>query len=107
MLAVRVWAGHHFTVVPGLFIVTLKPGRKGGDEMPVTATHLNTRLQLRLRMGFDGSGNPIIRTRSYSNIIPTADNQDLFDTGSELASLQIHELDVIRRVDELELEEEV
>ncbi len=74
--------------------------------MPVTATHLNTRLQLRLRLGFDDNGNPILRTRSYSNIKPNAVNQDLFDTGEELASLQDHALDVIRRVDELELEEE-
>jgi hypothetical protein len=73
--------------------------------MPVTATHLSTRLQLRLNLGFDGSGNPILRTRSYSNVKPTAVNQDLFDTGGELASLQDHTLDVIRRVDELELEE--
>lgn len=74
--------------------------------MPVTVTHLSTRLQLRLRLGFDGSGNPILRTRSYSNIKPNAPNQDLFDTGEELASLQDHDRDVIRRVDELELEEE-
>lgn len=74
--------------------------------MPVTATHLSTRLQLRLSLGFDGSGNPILRTRSYANIKPNAVNEDLFDTGEELASLQEHTLDVIRRVDELELEEE-
>ena len=74
--------------------------------MPVTATHLITRLQLRLKVGLDGSGNPIFRTRSYSNVKPSANNQALFDTGDELASLQDHDLEVIRRVDELELEEE-
>lgn len=73
--------------------------------MPVTATHLVTRLQLRLRLGFDGIGNPILRTRSYSNINPATNNQDLFIVGEDLASLQEHDLEVIRRVDELELEE--
>jgi hypothetical protein len=75
--------------------------------MPVIANLVNTRLQISLRVGFDGLGNPIYRTRSYNNINPTVDNQNLFDTGEELVSVQQHELDVIRRVDELELEETV
>lgn len=75
--------------------------------MPITATLLGTRLQLRLRTGFDGLGNPILRTRTYANIKPATNNEDLFATGTELVSLQDHELDVIRRVDELELEDVV
>jgi hypothetical protein len=78
---------------------------KGGDKMTVSAVPLISRLQLRVRLGYDAGGNPIVRTRSYSNIKVDAGDQDLFDTGQDLAALQEHALEVIRRVDEAELEE--
>lgn len=74
--------------------------------MPVSAAPLITRLQLRVRLGFDEYGNPILRTRSYSNIKTTATHDALYDTAHELAGLQEYPLDVVRRVDEMELEEE-
>lgn len=74
--------------------------------MAVSAIPLISRLQLRLRVGYDGGGNPILRTRSYSNIKPAASHEDLFNTGQALAGLQEHALEIIRRVDEVELEVE-
>jgi hypothetical protein len=74
--------------------------------MPVSAAPLISRLQLRLRLGFDSGGNPILRTRSYSNIKTTAANDALYETAQELAALQDHVLESIRRVDEMELEED-
>ncbi len=74
--------------------------------MPVNAVPITSRMQLRLRLGFDGEGNPILRTRSYNNISPVASNDDLYDTGMDLAGLQDHDLEIIRRVNEFELEEE-
>lgn len=73
--------------------------------MAVTATPLGSRLQLQLIIGTMPEGKPILRTRSYSNIKPDADNEALFQTGQELTSLQQHQLEIIRRVDEMELEE--
>lgn len=73
--------------------------------MAVSATPLGSRLQLRVRLGYDLQGNPILRTRSYSNIKSTASHEDLYDTGTDLAAMQDHALEVIRRVDEMELEE--
>lgn len=73
--------------------------------MAVTATPLGSRLQLQLIIGTTPEGKPILRTRSYSNIKPDADNEALFQTGQELTSLQQHQLEIIRRVDEMELEE--
>lgn len=74
--------------------------------MAISAVPLVSRLQLRLLLGYGEDGSPILRTRSYSNIKPSASDEDLYDTGRELAGLQEHSLELIRRVDEMELEEE-
>ncbi len=66
---------------------------------------ISARLQLRLNTGLDENMNPVFRTRSYSNVKPAADNTDLFELAQELESLQVHTLDAVRRVDEVELEE--
>lgn len=74
--------------------------------MAVTAIPLTARLQLRLNTGLDENFNPVYRTRSYSNVKTSADNEDLFELAGEIAGLQEHTLDAVRRVDEYELEEE-
>lgn len=74
--------------------------------MAVTVTPLVSRLQLQLITGSTPEGKPILRTRSFSNIKTGADNEALFLTGQELAGLQQHQLDTIKRLDEMELEEE-
>ncbi len=65
---------------------------------------ISARLQLRLNTGLDENMNPVFRTRSYSNVKPGAGNTDLFELAQELGSLQVHTLDAVRRVDEVELE---
>jgi len=74
--------------------------------MAVNAIPLGTRLTLRLNTGLDENFNPVFRNRSWHNVKSTADHEDLFELGEELASLQVHTLDAIRRVDENELEED-
>lgn len=74
--------------------------------MAITVTPLVSRLQLALVVGTTAEGSPIFRTRSFSNIKADADNEALFLTGQELAALQQHPLEAIKRVDEVELEEE-
>ena len=74
--------------------------------MAVTAIPLTARLQLRLNTGLDENFNPVYRTRSHSNVKTSADNEDLFELAGEIAGLQEHTLDAVRRVDEYELEEE-
>ncbi len=73
--------------------------------MPVNIKPLSTRLQLRLNTGLDANFNPVYRTRSYSNVKPDADNGELFDLALELGGLQVHTVNAVRRVDEVELEE--
>ena len=74
--------------------------------MAVTAIPLGTRLTLRLNTGLDENFNPVYRNRSWHNVKSTAVHTDLFELGAELAGLQVHTLDAVRRVDENELEEE-
>ena len=72
--------------------------------MAVTVIPVQTRLQLRLQIGLDDKGNPRFGTRSYANLKPGADNEELYGLGQILANLQEHDLEAIRRVDEIELE---
>lgn len=74
--------------------------------MAIVAVPLQSRLQLRLNVGTNDQGNPILRTRSFNNVKPQAEHEALYLTGQELAALQIHPLEIIRRVDEMDLEEE-
>lgn len=75
--------------------------------MPVNAIPVSARLQLRLNTGFDEDLNPLFRTRSFSNVKPAADNEDLYELATGIGSLQVHTLSTVRRVDEYELEEVV
>ncbi|HPU00719.1 MAG: DUF1659 domain-containing protein [Firmicutes bacterium] len=73
--------------------------------MPVSAIPLGSRLQLRLLTGYTEDGKPILRTRSYANVKPEATDEALYQTALDLAGLQVHTLEIVRRVDEMELEE--
>jgi hypothetical protein len=74
--------------------------------MPISANPVGSRMQLRLNVGQDAGGNPIYRSRSYSNVKPLASDQDIFTVGNSLADLQQHTLEEVRRVNEYVLEEE-
>ncbi|MGI5876040.1 MAG: DUF1659 domain-containing protein [Dethiobacteria bacterium] len=74
--------------------------------MPVSTSPTGSRMQLRLVVGHDTEGSPIYRTRSYSNIKPGASDEDVYEVGMALASLQVHELEDLYRINELILEEE-
>jgi len=82
------------------------PTTKGGVKMAVTAIPVSSRLQLRLNTGFDENLNPVYRTRSFSRVKPGASNEDLFELAEEIGYLQVHTLEAVRRLDEVELEEE-
>ncbi len=74
--------------------------------MSVNVIPVSARLQLRLNTGLDENLNPVYRTRSFSNVKPAADNEDLFELAQEIGSLQVHNLEAVRRLDEVELEAE-
>lgn len=68
--------------------------------MPVITQPVGSRLQLRLMIGQDTQGNPIYRTKSYSNIKPMASDQAVYAVGTALAGLQKHPLEELRRVND-------
>ncbi len=74
--------------------------------MAVTAIPVGTRLTLRLNIGLDENLNPVYRSRSWSNVKPTASHAHLYTLAQEIGSLQVHTLLAIRRSDETELEED-
>ncbi len=74
--------------------------------MAVNAIPISARLQLRLNTGLDENLNPVYRTRSFSRVKPGATNVDLFELAEEIGYLQVHTLEAVRRLDEVELEED-
>ena len=74
--------------------------------MAVNVIPVSARLQLKLNTGVDENFNPVYRTRSFSNVKPSADNVDLYELAQELGELQVHNLEAVRRLDEVELEED-
>ena len=74
--------------------------------MAVNTVPIGSRLQLRLIVGQDRQGNPIYRTRSYSNVKPDASDEDVFAVGNALAGLQQHDVEELRRTNDFILLEE-
>lgn len=69
--------------------------------MAIETNIVSTRMQLKLNTGLDQEGKEIIRTKTYSNVKAEADNQNIFDVASSLASLQEHGLHQVHRVDDI------
>ncbi|GAV22840.1 DUF1659 domain-containing protein [Carboxydothermus pertinax] len=67
--------------------------------MAVLANKVGTVLRLKLVVGDDGSGNPVYAFRSYSNIKPTASNDDLYAVAVALAGLSSYPLNGVFRND--------
>ena len=71
--------------------------------MAVQSIPLSSRLQLRLHTGYDEDNDPIIRTRTFSNLKTDADAEDVHEVATQLAGLQEHDVEKIRKVEEVEL----
>ncbi len=71
--------------------------------MAVINLPLATRLQLRLKTGVTAEGKDIFRLRTFSNIKPTATDVDVKSVADGLASLQMHVVDTVRRIDQADL----
>jgi len=64
-------------------------------------------LRMQLQTGLDGDGDPIYRTKSFSNVKTAAVDQDIFDVAQTLAPLQDYTLVTVARVDSALLENAV
>lgn len=72
--------------------------------MAVDKVFINKRLELRVNTGLDVDLNPIMKTRSWSGIKPTATDANLFALAGEIGGLQAHTVTQIRTVTFEELE---
>ncbi len=73
--------------------------------MAVNAILKVSKLQLKMNTGTDEKGNPIIRSKTLSSIDTEATDENIYDVGFALAGLQQHQVESIRRLNELQLEE--
>ncbi|OPX90706.1 MAG: hypothetical protein A4E53_00884 [Pelotomaculum sp. PtaB.Bin104] len=71
--------------------------------MAVTKVPTGAALKLKLNTGTDGSGNPVFRSKSLSNVKPTTADSDIYDVAVSLSGLQSYTLASISRVDSAEL----
>ncbi|MCR4431007.1 MAG: DUF1659 domain-containing protein [Tepidanaerobacteraceae bacterium] len=74
--------------------------------MAVVVTPVDSSLQIIVQTGVDGNNKPVYRTRSYARVKTDASEQDLMDVAVQLAGLQAHPVNSIRRVMEAELVEQ-
>lgn len=68
--------------------------------MALVVTPLSSRLTLTVNTGVDAEGNPVLRTRSYSGVKPSASDQDVYDVAQAVAGLQQHLVEEVSRVSE-------
>ncbi|MGL6106417.1 DUF1659 domain-containing protein [Romboutsia sp.] len=68
--------------------------------MAVVVTSNPSGLKLKFNLGVDQvSGKTIYKTRTFSSISPDATDQDVFDVGNLITSLQKHQLVEIAKID--------
>ncbi|MFA7467242.1 MAG: DUF1659 domain-containing protein [Desulfotomaculaceae bacterium] len=73
--------------------------------MAVDKIATGSTLRLQLQTGVDGNGDPIIRSKSLTNVKPEAQDQDIFDVAQALVGLQESVLENVLRIDTARLEE--
>jgi hypothetical protein len=73
--------------------------------MAIIALKNLSTLRLKFNCGKDDEGNAIRKTRSYSNLKPDADEQDVYDVGVMLASLVDYSLMEVIKADTTTLSE--
>jgi hypothetical protein len=69
-------------------------------RMPVNVTLDASRLRISYSLGLGENGREQIRTKTYSNIKPTALDEDVYEVASALSGLQINPVVNVGRVDE-------
>lgn len=74
--------------------------------MAAISTPVGSTLKLVVQTGMDDEGKPIIRTRSYNRVKVDAQDDNVLEVAKNLADLQAHPVNAIRRVMEFELTEE-
>lgn len=75
--------------------------------MAVTATAKDSILVATYQVGLDELGGPILRQKSFPNVLVGALDQDVFDVANALYALQQYPLTEVRRDNRFELIDQV
>ena len=66
--------------------------------MTVSETKNPSALKIKFDCGLDDYGKSVIKSRTYSNLKPSASTQDVLDVARALIDLQVHdELEIIKQ----------
>lgn len=71
----------------------------------VVVTNQSSAVRLFFETGFNQSGDPVYSSRTYSNVKPTASEDDVYALAGLLAQLQDYPLGRVNRVDNADIEE--
>ncbi len=75
--------------------------------MAVNVTPLNSKLQMRFQVGLNEDGKPIIRSKTFGGLKSDALNENVYNAAQSLAGLQVNDVAAVRRIDEVELTEDI
>ncbi|MEF9991882.1 MAG: DUF1659 domain-containing protein [Romboutsia sp.] len=65
--------------------------------MAITVTNNPSSLRIKFYLGKDDEQKNIIKSKTFSNLRPNSTNQDVYDVGAALVSLQKHNaIDIIK-----------
>ncbi len=66
--------------------------------MAVSETQNPSALKIKFDCGFNDEGKSVIKSKTYSNLKPSASTQDVLDVARALIDLQVHdELEIIKQ----------
>lgn len=71
--------------------------------MAIVKESEESRISIRVVNGTNAAGGNVYKTMSFSNVKPTAPDQDIYDVGFSLAGLQSKSLVEIIRADQASL----
>lgn len=71
--------------------------------MAVTSSAKDSVLVVTYQVGLNTSGDPILRQRSFPNVLVAALDQDVYDVANALYALQQNPLTAVRRDNRFEL----
>ncbi|NLJ57664.1 MAG: DUF1659 domain-containing protein [Tissierellia bacterium] len=75
--------------------------------MAVITNQADSKFKIVVSAGVDDNNKAILKSKTFSNVKASAENEDLYNLGVAISDLQEYELTNILRIDEFELIEEV
>ncbi len=71
--------------------------------MAIINTPVSAGLRLLVQTGVDEQGNPIIRSRSFNRVKPSALDQAVYNAAVAIGELQLYPVTAVRKLAEVDL----